>query len=174
MSVTLIKIITVGGALSVCFILRWQRHSIMRWLCPSEISLLESVEERKRVCDGGYVAFLKQWRTWITFVLYSAALACAALALSELAKTVTQGGQWRRAGAQLAVFLPVICEMLLIPLMMVLFRKSMRVYLRQYLNDHGIPICQNCGYDLRGQGTPRCPECGTPSNGKDIGDSESL
>jgi hypothetical protein len=26
----------------------------------------------------------------------------------------------------------------------------------------GWPLCRQCGYDLRGQTEPRCPECGTP------------
>ncbi|MHC4442141.1 MAG: hypothetical protein ACYTF1_01565 [Planctomycetota bacterium] len=33
--------------------------------------------------------------------------------------------------------------------------------LRRQLNEMGIPICVNCGYDLRGQKDNRCPECGT-------------
>lgn len=32
--------------------------------------------------------------------------------------------------------------------------------LRKYLSDHGVAICLECGYDLRGQVEPRCPECG--------------
>jgi uncharacterized paraquat-inducible protein A len=34
-------------------------------------------------------------------------------------------------------------------------------FLRQYLQDHGVAVCLRCGYDLRGQTEPRCPECGT-------------
>ncbi len=30
------------------------------------------------------------------------------------------------------------------------------------LTGGGRPKCRQCGYDLRGQQTPRCPECGTP------------
>jgi len=42
-----------------------------------------------------------------------------------------------------------------------LFRKPLRKYLREQLNAKGVPICIACGYDLRGQVDPRCPECGT-------------
>lgn len=42
------------------------------------------------------------------------------------------------------------------------FRSRMRRCLREDLVLRGIPVCVPCGYDLRGQGEPRCPECGTP------------
>jgi hypothetical protein len=34
--------------------------------------------------------------------------------------------------------------------------------LRLQLQEMGIPVCLHCGYDLRGQTDPRCPECGRP------------
>ena len=42
------------------------------------------------------------------------------------------------------------------------WRHRLRLFLRQQLVDRGIPVCLKCGYDLRGQIDPRCPECGTP------------
>jgi membrane associated rhomboid family serine protease len=36
--------------------------------------------------------------------------------------------------------------------------------LRLWLVEHGYPVCLACGYDLRGQVEPRCPECGTPAD----------
>lgn len=35
-----------------------------------------------------------------------------------------------------------------------------RRMLRKELISCGIRVCLNCGYDLRGQTEPRCPECG--------------
>ena len=32
-------------------------------------------------------------------------------------------------------------------------------FVRQYLQEQGIPVCLKCGYDLRGQTEARCPEC---------------
>ncbi|MGE5607712.1 MAG: hypothetical protein ACM359_00515 [Bacillota bacterium] len=43
-----------------------------------------------------------------------------------------------------------------------LFRRRIQRTLRQQLLARGVPICLGCGYDLRGQLEPRCPECGTP------------
>ena len=46
----------------------------------------------------------------------------------------------------------------------VFFRKRSRIRqsLRECLRELGTPVCEKCGYDLRGQVTPRCPECGRP------------
>jgi hypothetical protein len=43
-----------------------------------------------------------------------------------------------------------------------LWISPIRKSLRQSLQAKGIPICIPCGYDLRGQLEPRCPECGAP------------
>jgi hypothetical protein len=37
---------------------------------------------------------------------------------------------------------------------------TVRRNLREQLIARGVPICLHCGYDLRGQIEPRCPECG--------------
>ena len=34
--------------------------------------------------------------------------------------------------------------------------------LRWLIRERGVLICTGCGYDLRGQTEPRCPECGQP------------
>lgn len=39
-------------------------------------------------------------------------------------------------------------------------RRRITRNLRRQLVDRTIPICVGCGYDLRGQRDPRCPECG--------------
>lgn len=40
-----------------------------------------------------------------------------------------------------------------------LVRQRVRRLLRQALARRGVPICVHCGYDLRGLGGTRCPEC---------------
>ncbi len=42
------------------------------------------------------------------------------------------------------------------------FRDPVRRALRKQLAEKDVAICVACGYDLRGQHEPRCPECGTP------------
>ncbi len=41
------------------------------------------------------------------------------------------------------------------------WRPTFRQSLREQLVEAGIAVCLKCGYDLRGQTEPRCPECGT-------------
>lgn len=41
-----------------------------------------------------------------------------------------------------------------------IFRPHLQRSLREQLVQRGVPICVGCGYDLRGQIHPRCPECG--------------
>ncbi len=41
-------------------------------------------------------------------------------------------------------------------------RRYVQRSLRRQLLERGVPICLRCGYDLRGQTEPRCPECGKP------------
>jgi hypothetical protein len=43
-----------------------------------------------------------------------------------------------------------------------IFRRSIQRSLRHQLIELGRPVCLHCGYDLRGQTEPRCPECGKP------------
>ena len=50
------------------------------------------------------------------------------------------------------------------------WRHHLRRHLRQQLVDRGMPVCLKCGYDLRGQRLPRCPECGTPFDADLIGE----
>ena len=43
------------------------------------------------------------------------------------------------------------------------WRHRYRRFLRARLNAAGIPICMKCGYDLTGNESGVCPECGTRS-----------
>jgi hypothetical protein len=43
------------------------------------------------------------------------------------------------------------------------FRRPIQRALRRELVSQGVPICIPCGYDLRGNVSGRCPECGVPT-----------
>ncbi len=175
MSSILITIIIAGVVVSSAFIMRWQRHNVLARICPREILFLKSAEERHRVHGRGLNSFLLHWSTWIAFIAYAVALAVPSVLASAGLLTIaeTRVGQRSVTGVKVgAILCAVLPQFYLIPLMYARYRKWMRVFLREYLNDHGTPICQNCGYDLRGQVSRACPECGTACDGKTVADDK--
>jgi len=48
-----------------------------------------------------------------------------------------------------------------------LMKRRLQRHLRRELNDAGVPICINCGYQLTGNISGTCPECGTAVPGRD-------
>lgn len=48
-----------------------------------------------------------------------------------------------------------------------LFRRRLQHLVRSFLNEHGVRVCEPCGYRLEGHTSARCPECGaaTPARG---------
>jgi len=47
-----------------------------------------------------------------------------------------------------------------------LVRRDLRREMRRELAKRGFRVCLSCGYDLRGQIEPRCPECGAAEKAK--------
>lgn len=63
---------------------------------------------------------------------------------------------WRTAlGWVIVVATVLACWFLILA-----FRKTIRRSIRQALVDSGLPCCLSCGYDLTGNESGRCPECG--------------
>jgi hypothetical protein len=58
--------------------------------------------------------------------------------------------------ATAAALVPVVA------LWVLLQRFFLRKRVRRFLHSRGFLVCERCGYDLRGQVTPICPECGRP------------
>lgn len=158
-AVTVTLSIGVGVILTV--ILRWKRNWIVLRTSPRELLLLATTAERNHAYGLGTLAFLKNRRTWVAFIGYSIPVIFLSAVMQELA---LDAARIRKSSfAELLLFLYSACGivLVLIPLMFLRYRKWMRAFLRAYLNDHGILICLDCGYDLRGQIELRCPECGT-------------
>lgn len=47
-----------------------------------------------------------------------------------------------------------------IPFSAVMRKRRHQHRLREMLREHGIPVCIDCGYDLTGNRSGTCPECG--------------
>ena len=49
-----------------------------------------------------------------------------------------------------------------------LYGKRMARAMRQKINELGVPVCIECGYQMQGTSEPRCPECGEPFSSVEI------
>ena len=56
--------------------------------------------------------------------------------------------------------LAVLIPLFLVKALFWLFRKSIRRSIREQLTGMGIPCCVHCGYNLEGNVSGVCPECG--------------
>lgn len=158
---------TLGLVISIpvsSLLYRKRDWMVARILCPPEILFLDTTAERTRVAARAFFAFVRRPVTWISVLCYAVVGTLVCLGLVE--PTVAWTSKWAGSATAMRIavisflLIPVLCPG---PLLLLQCRRWMRRFLRDYLNDHGIPICRNCGYDLRGKATPRCPECGTDS-----------
>lgn len=161
MSRTIIIMISVVFVLFCTMILRWKYNLFISLVCPPELLLISGAEERRRVYASGMGAFFKLRSTRIAYVTHISGIAVITLGIAGLTIVVSRAGHWSVTGVKLAAILCAVIPMSLFPIMWARERKWMRVYLREYLNDRGIPICQECEYDLRALANGACPECGT-------------
>ena len=107
-------------------------------------------------------AFLLSWRTWLFMLLVGAAHSTIRLGLQALEERSTSEYSQE-------LFLVMNLGLLLVGVALLMTLHGypfLRAFLRKNLNEHGIPVCLKCGYDLRGSEGRRCPECGTESGSK--------
>ena len=111
----------------------------------------EEMREAKKAFrhDGPY-----RRRTWITTIL----IAVGAGAFSSVVSRwlVSLGLSW----VQASLVNMVLCGIAGAAMFLLLWRRPYTRFVRRYLQDRGVAVCLKCGYDLRGQIEPRCPECG--------------
>lgn len=126
------------------------------WLFP-ELALFETESERRAIVNR----FAKrQWRTpqfWLCVLLYL--VTCVLLVAAWL--FLFHSSRWRGSLPPWSLGVPIgLAGPILVLALRQTLRKPGREFIRQELCARGVPICVKCGYDLRGQVDPRCPECG--------------
>ena len=119
-----------------------------------ELNLLETKVERKKV----YLRALKRLRRSPQLWIYYAIAIVVLGATMFLALRVRGRFPWGLAGLIVGFSFAASIQFV--------FRRPLRKQIRLQLVAMGIPICIACGYDLRGQRQPRCPECGRPFDAK--------
>lgn len=82
-----------------------------------------------------------------------------ALYFEPLSRRLGLGSTWLS-------YSPPVIVLLIFAIVVWLRRQRIRRTLRERLAQSGVPVCIVCGYDLRGQTVPRCPECGRPFESK--------
>ncbi|MBI4717021.1 MAG: hypothetical protein HY763_04395 [Planctomycetes bacterium] len=130
------------------------RWPLTKW--APELASFDSETARRRAIGVAFAATM-----WSRQVVISA-MALWLIRMAGVRFGVQAWMSWRpwvRIAAQ------VLSQLTVLGLLIWVGRKEFRRSLRQQLVDRGFPICIKCGYDLRGQHRPRCPECGTEMRG---------
>ena len=129
---------------------------------PTDILYLGTASERSQVGAQAFLAFIRRPVTWILLLIYIVVAALGCYGIEEQVVTLTSKLPVNNAIKQFASI-----SFMVIPTSLPCFllfwhgRRWMCIYIRTYLNENGMPICMCCGYDLRGQVSASCPECGT-------------
>ena len=121
-----------------------------------ELNLFETDEDRRAVLRKVRRRLIRSWRFWlhviagnvlaVLFCFWNASFLRQMLALPMWAYGLIVGATMSACFGGVFTYL---------------FRKPIQRHLRNELIARRIPICITCGYDLRGQIEPRCPECDT-------------
>jgi uncharacterized paraquat-inducible protein A len=123
-----------------------------------ELSRIGSLEERMKASRRAHLKMMRSGRFWSVLAVFATAGVAGGWLLTAIARPASS--------IALAVFTPIfgmaygILVSIAVPR---LLRRSYRRALRLELVKRGIPICTECAYDLTGNVSGRCPECGMPA-----------
>lgn len=119
-----------------------------------ELSRYATPEERLAVLKAWNRYFFRGWKRWV------------GVALSGVIVTLIMLPAWTwlsRKGLP-PVVVGGICGGIVgggsVALLQIFYRQEMLRFIRDDMNRKGLPICRECGYDLRSAQDCRCPECG--------------
>ena len=116
----------------------------------------DSRESANAAYKSAWRAVVRTWQFWVFLILF---LIAVPISLLSVLRTF---GLWSVAspGISGAIY-GALAGGCIGASFQLAFRNPVRRMLRERLAADGVPICVPCGYDLRGQTSPRCPECGT-------------
>lgn len=122
-----------------------------------ELGFFASDMERRQALKAGQRALRRSWRFWLATIAFSMVHACIMLTVLVVGIPWVSGylPKWLEAALlSAAVGLGIGFTF------QYLWRKPVQGMLREHLLAAGVPICIACGYDLRGNTSGICPECG--------------
>jgi len=135
----------------------WLRFVVRHY---PEIAFFRSREELRQANKASNNYFLSQGLFWLKCVIIGAP--CALIMIFGLPFLRSLG---LSEGLSTIILLACCCLAGTCGIVAFVYRPYIQ-FLRQYLQEQGILVCLKCGYDLRGQPGPRCPECATPFDEK--------
>ncbi len=137
---------------------RCMRTFLRRWLLTQPECASASEHQRGDAVDFVCREFKPGWLQALTASAGYVLIICAGLYLWDLlADRLALPRHAAKAGVVFIPFVALLVDWLVTSW---LFRRHAVALLRQRLLWLGVPLCRQCGYDLRGQAVPRCPECG--------------
>lgn len=122
--------------------------------CP-EVQYLETYDDACAADVALREALWRPSRLWV----YMLVLACTIFGASIVLERFL--ASWGLSRNVVVIIIGVTCSMIGGLGMILVCRREVIRIMRKFLQEQGVAICLLCGYDLRGQMTPRCPECGT-------------
>jgi Na+/melibiose symporter-like transporter len=119
-----------------------------------ELERLPTKKARREAWSIAKRTVSTSWRYWAAIAGIVAPSAVLQFSLRRLGIPMAWRGPFRGLVVAITV---ILCWAILLA-----FRKTIRRTLWRLLLDHGIPCCTSCGYDLTGNESGICPECGEP------------
>lgn len=132
--------------------------SLNEWIYP-ELKHLPRWADRQAAMWAFQPRILRSWPFWIMLAI-AVPLGAAMPWVIGMVNRVLPGSLSVGSAMGRAIVAGAIQALMCGLVFNYFFRNRGRRFLREYLNERGHNLCVECGYDLRGQETPRCPECG--------------
>lgn len=144
-------------------------HVLNCWLYP-ELKGFASDEARSRALKEALGRTKFNWKMILILVVGTCVLIAWTLAQGELAFFLLNRGVSKPIGSVLAGVVGIGLGVFQIAMVLRYSRRTVRPLLREILDKQLQPVCAACGYDLRGNTSGTCPECGQEhqTNPKDM------
>ena len=139
----------------------WLSDKINEWFYP-ELKRFPPGEVRKRALDKAMRLSRSDWRIYVMILGALAALVGLGSAGPRVSRWLFSHGVAEPVAALTPCFMIPLVLVLQFAVLLRFSRQRSGPLLRRMLTELGKPICTRCGYDLAGNTSGICPECGTP------------
>ncbi len=134
-----------------------------KWLNLRSFPELRLFDSEQEAGEAYHIAW-KSTRTLARILPLLLLFALVFLLISGAASVLLgpKRGSWTKLPLGVRTISSLCAAVVMVTVDRLVSRRTIRRSIREQLVRSGRPVCMECGYDLRGQEEPRCPECGTP------------